>query len=203
MQMLIPIDLSELFESVQTEAIESADIDGDYESGNYISGFDEITLKDSVINSIVSQCSHSVDRSAISQAVMRLSLDPGSLSRKFDSIAKQNISESIDRKVEEWVAKSDVSVEDDILSADEYINKQVQSAVEGLNKNYGTSSFSQSINKMVEVRVSEILKGYETQIKKDVDLVAQSIIQQKVSETLTETFVNLMKQPNSLKITGE
>ena len=200
MKMNIEIDVSELFVKAQQDAIEDAEIKGDDYGGSYIEDFPETTLKDAVKDEIISQCVAQIENKTVSSAINRLALNPSRLDAKFDAIAKQNISQSIDKKVNEWIDVGVVVDGEKAINVLDVISKKTNTAIGNINSRYSETSLEQSLNKMTQEKVDELLANYDAQIKKQVDLSAQSIIQAKVAETLTETFVSLMKNPNNIAL---
>lgn len=193
MKMNITVDLSELFKQAQEDAIETAEVEGDYDCGSYIAGFEEVTLKDAVQERIIQQCSSDIDRSALNSAIKKLCLKDVDLDKRFDSIAKENISSSVDKKVNEWVYTGVIDVGEKQYLVNDLIKSNLKEAIGRINSKYKVNSFEDAISKMVNEKVSKTVSNYESMIKKEVDMVAKSIIQEKVSETLTATFAHMMQ----------
>lgn len=190
--MNITVDLSELFVAAQNDAMEDAEIDHDH-GQSWVRDFGEITLKDAVQDKIIQQCTADVDRSAMLQAVNRLSLNEVNLDKRFDSIVKQNIESSIAKKVNEWVYTGIVDSGDKEYLVSDLIKTNLKKSIDDINNKYSVNSFESMLTKMINEKVSTVVSNYESMIKEEVDMAAKSIIQEKVSETLTSTFAHMMQ----------
>ena len=120
--------------------------------------------------------------------------------KAFDKMAKDNIREALRSKVDQWIETGIIESGSREITFSEHVENEVGIAVNNINNKYSKNNFEGTITALVDQKVNEVILGYEHQIKQEVDAVASSIIQQKVSETLTTTFTNLMKANNNLTI---
>lgn len=200
--MNIQLDLSELFLSAQSEALESATVSGD-EFGSYIDGADEFFLKDMIHDEIVRQAVNKVNTTVIERAMKENNFHPEKLRSKFESMAAQNMTQAIDDKVSAWFdsdivtnekySKAFGSDEPETISVNDLIERVFAKSISNINDRYSEKSLERTIHKIVDNKVSDVIGKYEHQIQERVDATASALIQKQVQETLTSTFTMLMK----------
>lgn len=210
MKMNIQLDLSELFLESQEHALQSASISGD-EFGGYISDAEEFTLKDSVHDAIVRQAVSQVEMTVIQREMKSNNFSPEKLRSKFESMAKQNMTQAIESKIADWF-DSDIVLNDahnaimtdepETISVNDLIERVFNRAIDDLNSRHSQKSLEATITKICDDKVGRVLSKYEKQIQDRVEATASALIQKQVQETLTSTFTMLMKTANNQDLLG-
>lgn len=206
MKLNITIDLEDLVESMQVDALSNAETD----SEGYVSG-DTFNLKEEIQQELVRNAVAKINNDSLHRTVAKLSLAKATLARKFDIMAKQNIEVTIANKMEDWFDKELVVLEGynfgmptgSTLNVGDLVEKSVNNGIKRMLDPRGSASIQGLIDQRVERIVGQQLAKFDASITKQVSMTAEAIIAKQVQATLTHTFTMMMKAGKNEHLLGE